>query len=137
MLINQILSINFYPSCLDNKLKQVQFIKFYTSYERNASSIIPTIIYINSDLEKDKAIEQNINKPGLYRWTNVVNNKTYIGSSINLSRRFKEYYKYNHISNTKRRFPIYNALLKYGYSSFKLQILEYCDKSNLIERVQH
>jgi hypothetical protein len=30
---------------------------------------------------------------------------------------------------------IYKALLKYGYSGFKLEILEYCEPSNCIERV--
>jgi hypothetical protein len=32
---------------------------------------------------------------------------------------------------------IYKALLKYGYSSFKLDILEYCDPAVLIEREQY
>jgi len=32
---------------------------------------------------------------------------------------------------------INKALLKYGYSNFKLEILEYCDKSVNIEREQH
>jgi group I intron endonuclease len=54
-----------------------------------------------------------------------------------LSRRFKEYYNKNHISKIKRNFSVHAALLKYGYSSFKLEILEYCDKFNLIEREQH
>lgn len=27
--------------------------------------------------------------------------------------------------------------MKYGYSSFKLEVLEYCDKSSLIEREQY
>jgi hypothetical protein len=31
---------------------------------------------------------------------------------------------------------IYKALIKYGYSNFKLDILEYCDKSVLISREQ-
>lgn len=31
---------------------------------------------------------------------------------------------------------IYFALLKYGYSSFKLEILEYCDSKVLISREQ-
>ncbi len=30
--------------------------------------------------------------------------------------------------------PICSALLKYGYSSFSLEILEYCDKNDLIEK---
>lgn len=32
---------------------------------------------------------------------------------------------------------IYKALVKYGYSSFKLDILEYCDAPILIEREQY
>lgn len=32
---------------------------------------------------------------------------------------------------------IYRALLKYGYSSFTLDILEYCDTSVIIEREQY
>lgn len=32
---------------------------------------------------------------------------------------------------------IYRALLKHGYSSFSLDILEYCDLSTLLEREQY
>lgn len=32
---------------------------------------------------------------------------------------------------------IHNALLKYGYNSFSLEIIEYCDPSNCIEREQY
>ena len=121
---------------LNNKSKKIQ-LKYYSSYVGNSFSIVPVITYPNSDLDKDKAIRQNINKSGIYRWINIVNNKNYTGSSINLGRRFKEYYNYNHISKAKRNVPIHNALLKYGYSSFKLQVLEYCDIPNLIEREQY
>ena len=41
----------------------------------------------------------------------------------------KELVKHNSI--------IYKALLKYRYSNFKLQILEYCDKNNVIKREQY
>ena len=32
---------------------------------------------------------------------------------------------------------IYKALLKYGYSNFKLEIIEYCDKSDNLDREQY
>lgn len=32
---------------------------------------------------------------------------------------------------------IYKSLLKYGYSNFKLEILEYCDLSDVIKREQY
>ncbi|OTA72098.1 hypothetical protein M434DRAFT_88603, partial [Hypoxylon sp. CO27-5] len=63
--------------------------------------------------------------------------KSYIGSSKNLSLRFKQYFNYNHISHPKRNLRIYKALLKYGYSGFKLEILEYCDVSLLLQREQY
>jgi len=33
--------------------------------------------------------------------------------------------------------PIYVALLKYGYSGFKLEILEFCDIDLLMEREKY
>lgn len=60
-----------------------------------------------------------------------------MGSSINLSKRFNQYFNYSHISDTKRNMRIDRALLKYGYSKFKLQILEYCDICNVIEKEQY
>jgi group I intron endonuclease len=36
-----------------------------------------------------------------------------------------------------RKSAIYSALLKYGYSNFSLEILEYCEPSKVIEREQH
>jgi len=56
---------------------------------------------------------------------------------MNLSRRFNQYYNYNHIADPKRNMRIDRALLKYGYSNFQLDILEYCEGSNLIEREQY
>jgi group I intron endonuclease len=37
----------------------------------------------------------------------------------------------------KGRSRINNALLKYGYSNFTLEILEYCDPSEAISREQY
>jgi group I intron endonuclease len=69
-------------------------------------------------------------------WTNNINGKIYIGSSVNLKRRLLEYY------NTKRlllvaNMPICTALLKYGYSNFSLTILEFCDTKSLMEREKY
>lgn len=122
-----------YSNAIINKVFQTK--KFYSSY--NVFSITPVISYLNAELEKDIIIKQNKNKSGIYLWINVINNKKYIGSSIDLSRRFKEYYNKNYISKVKRNFPIHAALLKYDYSNFKLEILEYCDKFNLREREQY
>ena len=50
--------------------------------------------------------------------------KTYVGSALNLSRRFTTYYSIVLLNKLANKSIIYKALLKYGYSNFKLDILE-------------
>lgn len=69
----------------------------------------------------------------IYRWVNNVNNKT--GSSVNLSTRLYKYFSLKHLN--ERKTPIHNALIKYGFENFTLEILEYCEKGlNPITREQ-
>ena len=49
------------------------------------SSIIPVLLYKFAELEKKQIIKENRGKSGIYRWTNNLNNKTYIGSSAKLT----------------------------------------------------
>jgi len=65
-----------------------------------------------------------------------------VGSAINLSSRFRIYYSLISIENilTRSKSRIFRAILKYGYSKFRLEILEYCDslsQSDLIIREQY
>lgn len=66
----------------------------------------------------------------------IESGKSYIGSSVNLSIRFSQYFNYNHTSNYKHSMAIYRALLRYGYTPFRSEILEYCSGEKLIEREQ-
>lgn len=95
----------------------------------------PVVRYPNADINKPKIIEDNRKKVGVYRWVNIINNKTYIGSSTNLSERFLHYFQARIL--LKYKTPIHNALLKYGYSNFVLEILEYCEKEEAVLREQY
>jgi len=99
------------------------------------SLVFPVLKYDNADIQKLQAIKENRGKSGVYRWTNKLNGKSYVGSSINLVQRFTNYYSFNYIS--KNKMSISKALIKYGYSNFTLEILEFCDPSNAILREQH
>lgn len=68
---------------------------------------------------------------------NLVSGKSYVGSSVNLSVRLKRYYSYKNLTDLKQNMLINKALLKYGYSGFKLDILEYCNKDEAIAREQY
>jgi len=97
---------------------------------------VPLVTYANADTEKLNILKENKGKCGIYRWINIENNKSYIGSSIDLRRRLKQYYNISYIERFNSML-IYKSLLKYGYSKFKLEILEYCDLSDVIKREQH
>jgi hypothetical protein len=78
--------------------------------------------------------QENKGKTGIYRWVNKVNGKNYIGSAVDFAVRFNVYYSDRRLNASNM--VIYKALLKHD-SNFKLEILEYCDKEDIISREQH
>ena len=88
------------------------------------------------DTLKESLIKENRKKSGIYLIKNNENGKKYVGSSSDITRRFYLYYSLYHITLRKNSL-ICRALLKYGYSKFSVEILEYCDPNILIEREQY
>ena len=100
------------------------------------TKISPIITYNNLDLNKSTIYNENYKKSGIYRWNNLVTGKSYVGSSINLSQRFTQYYSSTHLRK-KQSSIIYRSILKYGYIKFSLDILEYCESSLCLSREQY
>lgn len=109
------------------------------THTNNRLSFIPTIYYSNTAIQKKDILINNKTKTGIYRWNNLVTGKSYVGSAISLSNRFTIYYSLGALKSkiNKGSSAIYSALLKYGYSNFSLDILEYCESNVLISREQH
>jgi len=107
---------------------------FSTSKSDGSSSGLA--VFSDADKDKLNILKYVKGKSGVYLWTNKLNDKKYIGSSVNLRRRFLEYYNVNRMLNEKSM-PINVALLKYGYTNFSLTILEICDKDSLMSRENH
>lgn len=119
-----------FRNTIQSKLKFVSINRSYSTKSNN------TIYFTDADKDKLEILKISDKKTGIYMWTNNINGKKYIGSSVNLKRRFLEYYNVNRllISNSM---PINTALLKYGYHNFSLTILEFCDISDLMAREKH
>ena len=98
--------------------------------------LVPVISYSNADTKKEQILRENKEKSGIYIWTNLKNGQRYIGCSQNLRKRFWQYYNINYLTDNKGMI-ICRALLKYGYSSFSLAILEYCKVEDLFEREEY
>ena len=105
----------------------------------NNRTITPIIKYNNAYLDKSIIYEENKYKSGIYRWVNIKNKKSYIGSAKNLSNRLSIYYSLTTIKKRLERgsSAIHSALLKYSYNNFILEILEYCEQDLLISREQY
>jgi excinuclease UvrABC nuclease subunit len=61
------------------------------------NSLIPVKEYKNPELQRLEILLENKNKSGVYRWTNLKNNKSYIGSAKNLSIRLRFYLNLNYL----------------------------------------
>ena len=92
--------------------------------------------YEDSYSMKKLRIKDNKNKSGIYKWTNKLTNDIYVGQSKDLAKRFIKYFNLSYLKN-RETLVISRALIKYGYSNFSLEILEYCDIANLTEREQY
>lgn len=67
-----------------------------------------------------------MDKGNIYKITNKINNKSYIGCTINkIEKRFEEhiYRCFKTDINTK----LYNSIRKYGIENFTIELLEICD----------
>lgn len=90
---------------------------------------------LDNKLIKNLIFKENRNMSGIYKWTNLINGKSYLGSSINLSKRFIKYYDNNALN--KNNMLINKAILKHGRVNFSLEIMEYCLNKDVIKREQY
>ena len=73
----------------------------------------------------------------IYKITNIINNKCYIGKTLNtVQERWRE-----HCSDYKKRDeekrPLYSAMKKYGIENFKVEEVEQCSENMVNEREKY
>ena len=75
--------------------------------------------------------------PYIYKITNIINNKSYIGKTVEtVEERFKRHCKDYKKSQVAHR-PLYSAIKKYGINNFKVEELEECSIELLNEREKY
>ena len=73
---------------------------------------------------------------GVYQIRSIRDGKLYIGSAVDISKRWKLHI--NRLNLDKHHaHHLRAAWVKYGSENFVFEVVEYCDKSQLIEREQH
>jgi group I intron endonuclease len=72
---------------------------------------------------------------GIYKITNVVNGKVYIGQSVNIEKRFINHKSSAYNSKNKSYdYPLPRAIRKYGFENFQFEILEECSIDELNDK---
>ena len=75
---------------------------------------------------------------GIYKITNKLNNKVYIGQSINIPKRFGEHKRNAFNKNTHTYYyPLYKAIRLYGIDNFTFEVLEQCSIEDLTSKEQY
>src|SRR3972149_6083029 len=72
---------------------------------------------------------------GIYKISNTINEKIYIGSAVNFNNRWR-IHKYHLLKGTHHNPPLQNFVNKYGFYKLIFSIVELCKKENLVEREQ-
>lgn len=68
---------------------------------------------------------------GIYKITNLVNNKCYIGQAKDIHERYFNHHQYDY---KRLDYQIYQAMRKYGLTNFSIEVVELCDSSELNEK---
>lgn len=93
-------------------------------------------IYLSPLSEKRAIFLENRGSSGVYALICKVNNKFYVGSSINLTNRLLDYMQPAYLAQLVKR-PILKALRKYGANNWIFIVLETCQASVVLEREQY
>lgn len=107
---------------------------FFSMWE--SLNIIDHFLWPNVEQNIEKICEELKGKSGIYIFW-LTNNKSncYVGSGVDLSRRIKTHYRNALINHKHPKF--YNAVKKYGWSCFSLQILDIVPRFHLLIREQY
>jgi hypothetical protein len=80
----------------------------------NSMKSNPVAVYLNAHLQKKFILRENKGRSGIYRWENLVNGKSYVGSSVELKNRLRQYFNNSYLNSPKMKSNLSKALLKYG-----------------------
>nr|YP_010727747.1 homing endonuclease [Leptographium wingfieldii]YP_010727796.1 homing endonuclease [Leptographium terebrantis]WDZ67384.1 homing endonuclease [Leptographium wingfieldii]WDZ67432.1 homing endonuclease [Leptographium wingfieldii]WDZ67479.1 homing endonuclease [Leptographium wingfieldii]WDZ67526.1 homing endonuclease [Leptographium wingfieldii]WDZ67572.1 homing endonuclease [Leptographium wingfieldii] len=103
--------------------------------EDNTKDLNPLVLYDNFKENRAQILKEQKDKSGVYCLINKINGHSYVGSSINLASRMKNYLNNTFLKGRQNiNMPIVKALLKYDQSNFTLLILEYVEVESLTIR---
>jgi group I intron endonuclease len=78
-----------------------------------------------------RVLENNLNRCGIYKITNLQNHKCYIGQSVNIAERWRQHVKRGLGVETITNNKLYPALKQDGVENFSFELIQECPRSDL------
>jgi len=88
----------------------------------------------NKQLEEMEIWDKNAMKNIIYKVTNVINGKVYIGETVNFRKRKNEH-KYQALK-LKSSYYFHRALRKYGFENFKWKMIDYALSKEILSEME-
>ena len=123
----------------DLDLLEINRLREIAPYFRNARAIYKIIwesYYRNLTTEMINRVIGSGTHTGIYKLTNLKNQKTYVGQAVNLSDRWKDHVKAGLGIDTPSNM-LYAAMMEDGVENFTFEVIEECERSQLNDREKY
>ena len=123
----------------DLDLLEINRLREIAPYFRNARAIYKIIwesYYRNLTTEMVNRVVGAGTHTGVYKLTNLTNQKIYVGQAVDIGERFKQHTKCGLGIDTPSNM-LYAAMMKDGVENFTFEVLEECERSSLNEREKY
>ena len=120
-------------------LLEINRLREIAPYFRNARAIYKIIwesYYRNLTTEMINRVVGAGEHTGIYKLTNLKNQKVYIGQASNISERFKQHIKCGLGIDTPNNM-LYTAMITDGVENFTFEVLEECERGQLNDREKY
>lgn len=95
-------------------------------------------VYYKAPMEAlfKQVLGKDLDKGGIYKITNIQNEKVYIGRTVNFKERFRQHCKRG-CGIDRIKGLLYDAMMEEGLENFTFEKVEVCDKEKQIEREKY
>ena len=131
-------NINFYTLQLSNEdLREINKLREVVPYLRNVEPLNKVIWKSYYEKPFTDLVGRLIGSKvvcGIYKITNLENQKVYIGQSVNIKERLRTHIKRGLGAETPTRNKLYTVMNKVGVENFSYEIIEECPREQLNEK---
>ena len=129
---------NFYRIQLsDIDLEEIEKLRAVEPYLRNKEAlnkIIWKVFYEKPTTDLIGRVIGNTTQTGIYKITNIDNQKCYVGQAVNLGDRWKQHIKKGLGADPPTRNKLYPVMKSIGPENFTFEVIEICDRALLDSR---